>query len=32
MIKTNAIGCYAVWITDMGYEKKDVKRPEALEV
>ena len=22
MIKTNAMKCYAVWITDMGYEKR----------
>jgi len=22
MLKTNAIGCHAVWITDMGYEKR----------
>jgi len=32
MIKTNAMGCYAVWITDMGYEKRRYKRPEALEM
>src|SRR6218665_108306 len=26
MIKTNAMKCYAVWITDMGYEKRRYKK------
>jgi len=32
MLKTNAIGCHAVWIIDMGYEKRIYKRLEALEM
>jgi len=32
MIKTNAIMCNAVWITDMGYEERRYKRPDALEM
>jgi len=26
MIKTNAMGSHAVWITDMGYEKRKYKK------
>ena len=26
LIKTNAMGCHAVWITDMGYEKRKYKK------
>src|SRR6218665_407967 len=32
MVKTNAMECRAVWITDMDYEKEDIKRREALEM
>jgi len=32
MIKTNAMVCRAVWITDMGCEKRIYKRLEALEM
>ena len=30
MIKTNAFGCHAAWITDMGYEKRRYKRTGVL--
>ena len=30
MLKTNAIGCHAVWITDMGYEKRIYKKTGRL--
>jgi len=30
MIKTNAMGCHAVWITDMGYEKRRYKKTAGL--
>ena len=30
MIKTNAIGCHAVWITDMGYETSIYKKVGGL--
>src|SRR6218665_685939 len=30
MLKTNAIGCHAVWITDMGYKKRIYKKTGGL--
>ena len=30
IIKTNAMECHAIWITDMGYEKRRYKKTRGL--